>query len=185
MLKGVQDTRTTPQAYVDALRTWLLERNTFCDVLVSQLQPFYDAYPHFRGRARASKKKRCIEGSSVLVWHARRLHDDSTRSIRRAPHTPPPEPKKGGGGHGRRRGSAAERQGRESSGVMLCGRGSRPKGVRIFLVGDLGKFFDAHAAFKLKKWLLRRHQEGREELRGGGSSGIKRLLVSSSENRPW
>ena len=78
MLKGVQDTRTTPQAYVDALRTWLLEEILFCDVLVSQLHPFYDAYPHFRGQAKKRVEEEAVHRGFFGISLARgRLHDDS------------------------------------------------------------------------------------------------------------
>ena len=168
-LVGVQDTRTTPQAYVDALRTWLLERNTFCDVLVSQLHPFYDAYPHFRGQAKKeSKKKRCIEGSNVLAWHEGAfttiaLVDSSL------PHTPPPEPKKGGVVMDVAAGQLPNAKD-EKALVSALRSWIASQGVRDISVGDLGKFFDAHEAFKLKKW-------------PGG--GIKKAVKNSGDLLKW
>ena len=148
-LIGASSTTASPALYVDALRTWLLERNTYCDVMVSQLHPFYDVYPHFRDAdAIKSKKKRAVEGSSTLVWT-----DGAHASIRLAdsilPFTPPPEPKLTAAMDP----SAPLPNAKDKRAlVSALSQWIQRRGVRDVSVSELVQFFDAHPAFKLKKW---------------------------------
>jgi len=148
-LIGAPSTTASPALYVDALRTWLLERNTYCDVMVSQLHPFYDVYPHFRDAdAIKSKKKRAVEGSSTLVWtdgaHASIRLADSLLSF-----TPPPEPKLTAAMDP----SAPLPNAKDERAlVSALSQWIQRRGVRDVSVSELVQFFDAHPAFKLKKW---------------------------------